>query len=115
MNEGLVQSQEMLVHRLCKADCRTVALHDTIQHPDCVKRFEAYGTIGGLSKDVTGETVELSVAQRIWGLIVEVINIIAGFIACDLFELIDNAINNNNQMKAVKQAFDRLELAGAVA
>ena len=82
---------------------------------DCVKRFEAYETIGGLFAEVTGETVELSVAQRIWGLIVEVINVIAGFLACDPFELIENVINNSNQIKAVKQAFDRLDIAGAVA
>ena len=81
----------------------------------CVKRFEAYETIGGLFAEVTGETVELSVAQRIWGLIVEVINVIAEFIACDPFELIENVINNNNQIKAVKQAFDRLEPAETAA
>jgi len=81
----------------------------------CVKRFEAYETIGGLFAEVTGDTVELSVAQRIWGLIVEVINVIAEFISCDPFELIENVINNNNQIKAVKQAFDRLDLAGSAA
>ena len=81
----------------------------------CVKRFESYETIGGLFEEVTGETVELSVAQRIWGLIVEVINVIAGFISCDPFELIENVINKNEQIKAVKQAFDRLETAGATA
>ena len=80
-----------------------------------VKRFEAYETIGGLFAEITGETVELSVAQRIWGLIVEVINVIAGFIACDPFVLIENVINDNNQIKAVKQAFDRLALAGTAA
>ena len=81
----------------------------------CVKRFEAYETIGGLFAEVTGETVELSVAQRIWGLIVEVINVIAEFMACDPFELIENVINNNNQIKAVKQAFDRLDLTEPAA
>ncbi len=76
----------------------------------CVKRFEAYETVAGLFTEVIGETVELSVARRIRGLIVEAINVIAGFIACDPFELIENVINNNNQIKAVKQAFDRLDL-----
>lgn len=79
------------------------------------KRFEAHETIGGLFAEVVGETIEFSVAQRIWGLIVEVINVIAEFIACDPFELIENVINNNNQIKAVKQAFDRLELAETAA
>ena len=88
-----------------------------IQHNilGCVKRFEAYETIGGLFKEVTGETVELTVAQRIWGLIIEVINVIAEFTACDPFELIENVINKNNQIKAVKQALDRLDLDGEAA
>ena len=59
---------------------------------------------------LTGETVELTVIQRIWGLIIEVINVIAEFLS-DSFEV----INNNHQIKAVKVAFDRLDLAAAVA
>ena len=46
--------------------------------------------------ELTGETVELSVAKRIWRLIVEVINVIAEFISCNPFELIQNVINKNN-------------------
>jgi len=64
----------------------------------CVKRFEAYETIGGLYAEVTGETVELSVAQRILELIVEVINVFAGHVSCDPIELIEIVINNNNQI-----------------
>jgi hypothetical protein len=80
-----------------------------------VKRFESYETIGGLFADITGETIELTVVQRIWGLIIEVINVIAEFISCDPFELTENVINNNHQIKAVKMAFDRLDLADAAA
>lgn len=61
--------------------------------------------------ELTGEIVELSVAQRIWGLIVEVINVIAEFVSCDQFELIQNVIHKNNQIKAVKEAFDGIETA----
>lgn len=71
--------------------------------------------MGGLFTELTGETVELSVAQRIWGLIVEVINVIAEFVSCDPFELIQNVINKNNQIKAVRETFDRLEIAGNAA
>ena len=78
-----------------------------------MKRLWAYETIGGLFAEATGEAVELSVTQRIRELIVEVINVIAGFIACAPFELIENEINNNNQIKAVMQAFERLDLDGA--
>ena len=80
-----------------------------------VKRFESYETIGGLFAELTGETVELTVIQRIWGLIIKVINVIAEFISCDPFELTENVINNNHQIKAVKMAFDRLDLAAAAA
>ena len=67
--------------------------------------FEDYKELG------PGEIVELSVAQRIWGLIVEVINVIAEFVSCDQFELIQNVIHKNNQIKAVKEAFDVIETA----
>lgn len=58
-----------------------------------VKWFESYEAMEGLFKELVGEIVELSVAQRIWGLIVEVINVIAEFVSCDPFELIQNVIN----------------------
>ena len=61
--------------------------------------FELYETICSLLAEVTGEAVELSLAQRIWGLIVETINV----------------INNSYEIKAVKQTFDRLDQAGAAA
>ena len=80
-----------------------------------VKRFESYETIGGLFADLTGETLELTVIQRIWGLIIEVINVIAEFFSCDPFELTENVINNNCEIKAVKQAIDRLDLAATAA
>lgn len=80
-----------------------------------MEQFESYETMGGLFTELTGETVELSVVQRIWGLIVEVINVIAEFVSCDPFELVQNVINNNNQIKAVKEAFDRLGIAGNAA
>ena len=83
--------------------------------PGTVKRFESYETIGGLFAELTGETLELTVVQRIWGLIIEVINVIAEFLSCDPFELTENVIDNNHKIKAVKMAFDRLELAGAAA
>jgi len=67
-----------------------------------VMRFESYETIGSLFTELTGETVELTVIQRIWGLIIKVINVIAEFISCDPFELTENVINNNHQIKAVK-------------
>lgn len=70
--------------------------------PDIIKKLVKFKavkyarSIGGLFAEVTGETVELSVAQIIWGLIVEVINVIAEFISCDPFELIENVIKGKS-------------------
>ena len=36
-----------------------------------VKRFEAYETIGGLFTEVTNDTLELSVTDKIWAIILD--------------------------------------------
>ena len=42
-----------------------------------VKRFESYETIGGLFREITAQTVELSVTEKIWGLIQQLVSAIA--------------------------------------
>lgn len=76
-----------------------------------VKRNESYETIGGLFAEITKNSVELSVAERIWLLIVEVINVIAEVLNCDTMALTEQVISNDKQIKAVKQAFDKLVTA----
>lgn len=73
-----------------------------------VKRCESYETIGGLFAEITKNSVELSVAERIWLLIVEVINVIAEVLNCDTMVLTEQIISNDKQIKAVKMAFNRL-------
>ena len=73
-----------------------------------VKRYESYETIGGLFAEISKNSVELSVAEKIWLLIVEVINVIAEVLNCDAMVLTEQVISNDKQIKAVKQAFDRL-------
>ena len=73
-----------------------------------VKRNESYETIGGLFAEISKNSVELSVAEKIWLLIVEVINVIAEVLNCDAMVLTEQVISNDKQIKAVKQAFDRL-------
>ena len=75
-----------------------------------VKRNESYETIGGLFAEISKNSVELSVAEKIWLLIVEVINVIAEVLNCDAMVLTEQVISNDKQIKAVKQAFDRLTL-----
>lgn len=73
-----------------------------------VKRNESYETIGGLFAEISKNSVELSVAEKIWLLIIEVINVIAEVLNCDAMVLTEQIISNDKQIKAVKQAFDRL-------
>ena len=60
--------------------------------------------------EISKNSVELSVAEKIWLLIVEVINVIAEVLNCDAMVLTEQVISNDKQIKAVKQAFDRLTL-----
>lgn len=74
----------------------------------CIKRNESYETIGGLFAEISKNTVELSVAERIWLLIIEVINVIVEVLNCDVMFLTEQVISNDKQIKAVKLAFERL-------
>ena len=76
-----------------------------------VKRNDSYETIGGLFAEITKNSVELSVAEKIWLLIVEVISVIAEALNCDAMALTEQVISNDKQIKAVKMAFDKLAVA----
>ena len=54
--------------------------------------------------------VELSVAEQIGLLIVEVINVIAETLNCDTMTQTEQVITNDKQIKAVKVAFDNLAI-----
>lgn len=73
-----------------------------------VKRCESYETIGGLFTEITKNSVEFSVVERIWLLIVEFINVIAEILNCDTMALTEQIISNDKQIKAVKQTFNKL-------
>lgn len=73
-----------------------------------VKRCESYETIGGLFTEITKNSVEFSVVERIWLLIVEFINVIAEILNCDTMTLTEQIISNDKQIKAVKQTFNKL-------
>ena len=56
-------------------------------------------------------SAELSVTEKIWLLIVEVVNVIAEALNCDTMALTEQVISNDKQIKAVKMAFDKLATA----
>ena len=42
------------------------------------RRFSDYDTVGGLFRDVTAGSVELTLTERIWGMVLELVREIAG-------------------------------------
>jgi hypothetical protein len=71
-----------------------------------VKRFEAYETIGALFRDVTGNTLELSVTDRIWELILDTILEIAEIISADASELLSAVIEVNPKFHKFYQIYN---------
>lgn len=60
-----------------------------------VKRFESYETIGGLFAEVTENSLELSVTDKIWELILDTILEIAELVSADACELLKALIDGN--------------------
>ena len=58
------------------------------------KRFEAYETIGGLFEQTKDQAMELTISLRIWGFILEMLQIIAEIIDGDFNELIVSIMKN---------------------
>lgn len=76
-----------------------------------VKRFESYETIGGLFKELTAQTVELSITEKIWGLIQEIVSTVADLFSTDFDELMTCIINENKKLDAIKKVVQQLQLA----
>ena len=66
-----------------------------------VKRFNSYETIGGLFAEITSGTKELSIVEKIWLLIIEVVVAIAELVSADYDELMESAINGNKHLKVI--------------
>lgn len=61
-----------------------------------VKRFEAYETIGGLFAEFTNDTLELSVSEKIWALVLDFVLHVAERYAIDTTELLTDFFENNS-------------------
>lgn len=73
-----------------------------------IKRFEAYETIGGLFNQTINGTMELSVTERIWDLILQIVSAIADLFSADEEEII-RMIANDNQKLLSSKAMSREE------
>jgi hypothetical protein len=74
-----------------------------------VKRFKAYQTIGGMFREATDGAIQLSVTDRIWGVLQELVRIIAEAFEIDDQRVIDTLINKSEAFKHFIN-IDNLEL-----
>lgn len=70
--------------------------------------FESYETIGALFREITAQTVELSITEKIWELIQHLVSVVADFFSADFDELLTNIINENKQLKGGTTTNSRL-------
>ncbi len=61
------------------------------------KRFSGYESLGELFRNTKAETLELTVAEKIWKLIVEVLSEIARFLEIDTETLMQKLIADNER------------------
>ena len=69
----------------------------------CIKRFEAYETIGGLFNRTINGTVELSVTERIWNLILQIVATIADLFSADEEKIIKTIAYNNETVVVIRE------------
>ena len=63
-------------------------------------------------RDVTQASVELTVTEKIWGILIDVLQPIAEAFRFDQDEMMRAIINNNNkELNAVRRACEALQLA----
>lgn len=65
------------------------------------RRFSDYETIGELFREVSRETIQLSVAQQIWGVLQELVNAIADAFGLTDEEIYDVIINESDKMAQI--------------
>ena len=67
-----------------------------------IKRAEDYETIGGLFADMYEGVHELTVVEKIWDIITEVISFVAEMLPLDEDELMTQIIQDSRRLKAMQ-------------
>ena len=75
-----------------------------------VKRFTAYETMGKLFQDITKDSLELSVTDRIWGALQEIVIAIANLFGLLDEEIYDAIINRSEELGHICDIY-KLKLA----
>ena len=67
-----------------------------------IKRSDDYKTIGGMFADLDEGIHELTVGEKIWSIIIDVIAIVAEIFTIDENELMEQIIRDNRRLKAMQ-------------
>lgn len=70
------------------------------------RRFGDYETIGGLFREISRETVQLSVAQQIWGVLQEIVTAIAEVFGLLDEEVYDAVINHSDKLAHIAKFYN---------
>ena len=71
-----------------------------------VKRFESYETICALFADATDESLELSVTDKIWELILDTVLEIAALVSADASELLSALVEHNPKVHKLYKMYN---------
>lgn len=71
-----------------------------------VRRFSFYETIGGLFREVTRNSVELTITERIWGMIIDIVNEIAQCFEIEDEKIFQTLINRSDKLKHFIQIYE---------
>ena len=69
-----------------------------------VKRFDAYETIGGLFREESGQTLELTIAGRIWQLFLDIADTISEVVDLGADQMAEAIINGNEKIAGIYSA-----------
>ena len=63
------------------------------------RRFSTYETIGGLFREVTRNSAELTITERIWGMVIDIVNEIAQCFEIEDEKIFETLINRSDKLQ----------------
>ena len=94
----------------CIPDCLRFACRHTVNLLSVVKRFNAYETIGTLFRETCSGAMELTIVERIWGAVLEMIVALTSVFNITDEEIYDAVINQSDELAHICDIY-RLKLA----
>ena len=75
-----------------------------------VKRFEAYETIGELFREATQDSLEITISERIWGAILELVAAIAKVFNITDEDVLEAVVNQSDELAHICELY-KLKMA----